>query len=147
MSEASYYLRLSGLLQRLVRVFHTQAYRYSLHQGISLSECRVLFLLRNGMPVKMNKIKHNLFVTGAFVTNIADQLVRHKLVVRQRSDKDRRKVIITLTDKGKHYLAELAVYRRKFFKAFLDGLNKEDRRIMERGISILVDSLESMKRI
>ena len=145
MSEASYHLRLSGLLRRLMRVFHAQAYRYYLRQGVSLSEYRVLFLLRSGMPVEMNKITKNLSVAGAFATNIADQLVRHKLVVRQRNDKDRRKVTITLTDKGKHCLVKLETYKKQFFKALIDDLKEDDKRIMESGISMLVASLESMK--
>jgi len=146
-SEIPYYLRLSGLLQRLMRIFHAHAQRYSSRQGVSLSEYRVLFLLRSGMPVEMNKIKKDLSVTGAFATNIADQLVKHKLVIRLRNDKDRRKVTITLTDKGKHYLVKLEAYRRKFFKVLVEALKEEDKRIMERGISILVDSFESMKRV
>ena len=145
MSDRLYYLRLSGLLQRLMRSLHVQAYRPSLRQGVSLSGCRLLFLLRSGEPVEMNKIRKNLSVTGAFTTSLADQLVKHKLVVRQRNDRDRRKVTVVLTDKGKLYLAKLEAHRKQFFRVLVDGLKEEDKRTMERGISILVESLESMK--
>lgn len=145
MSEGSYYLRLSGLLQRFMRSLHVHAQHYSLSQKVSYSEFRVLFFLRSGQPVEMNKIRKNLSVTGAFATSLADQLVKHKLVVRQRNDRDRRKVTIVLTDKGKLYLAKLEAHRKQFFRVLVDGLKEEDKRMMERGISILVDSLESMK--
>lgn len=147
MFERSYYLRFSGLLQRLMRSLHAYARRYSLSQKVSSSEFRVLFLLRSGKAVEMNKIKKDLSVTGAFATNIVDRLVRHKLVVRQRNNKDRRKVTITLTDKGKHCLAKLEAHRKQFFRALVDGLKEDDKRIMESGISILVTSLESIKRV
>jgi len=94
----------------------------------------------------MNEIKKDLSATGAFATSLADRLVKHRLVERQRNDIDRRKVTIALTDKGKYYLAKFEAYRKRFFKALVGELKKEDKRIMERGVSILVDSLESMKR-
>ena len=147
MSNSSYYLRLSGLLQRLMQLSRTQAHHYSLSQGLSLSECRVLFLLRSGKPVEMNEVKNSLFVTGAFATSIADRLVRHKLVVRQRDDKDRRKVTMMLTDKGKHCLVRLKAHRKSLLEALLSDLTEKDKEIMEKGLLILVASLESTKRV
>lgn len=147
MSERSYYLRLSGLLQRLMQSLHDYAQRYSLSQKVSPSEFRVLFLLGSGQPVEMNKIRKSLSVSGAFATNLADRLVKHKLVARQRDNKDRRKVTVALTNKGKHYLARFEAHRKQFFRALVNDLKEEDKEVMERGVSILVDSLESVKRL
>jgi DNA-binding MarR family transcriptional regulator len=138
-------LRFQDLLPRLMRSLHAGARSHALRLQLSLSELQTLFLLSNGKPVEMNKIKNKLLISGAFATDIADRLVRRKLVLRQRDDKDRRKVTIMLTDKGKHYLAKLEVKRQRFFKALVNGLKEEDKRIMERGVSMFVDSLESMK--
>ena len=146
MSERPYYLRLSELLQRLMRSLHVYSQRYSLSQKVSFSEFRALFLLRSGKPIEMNKIRKSLSVSGAFATSLADQLVKHKLVERQRDGKDRRKVSLALTDKGKHYLAKFETHRKQFFRALIDGLKEEDKRIMEKGMSMLVDSLESMEK-
>lgn len=145
MSDPVYYSRLTNLLQRLTRVLHAQAYNYSLRQGVSLSEYQLLSFLTRGIPVEMKKVRNNLLVSGAFATNIANRLVKKELVKRHRSDKDRRRVSIALTDKGKHCLVRLETYRGKFFKALVDDLKEEDRRIMESGISMLLSSLESMK--
>jgi len=146
MSEAPYDMRLSELLQRVMRGFHVQAYHYSLSQRLSLSECRVLFLLCSGLPVEMNKIKQDLFVTGACVTSIADRLVRKKLVIRRRSDTDRRKVSLMLTDKGKGCLVRLEARRKDLLKAIFVDLTEKDKKIIEDGVSILAVSLESVKR-
>ena len=145
MSEAFYYSRLTSLLQRLTRVLHAQAYNYSLRQGVSLSEYQLLSFLTRGIPVEMKKVKNNLFVSGAFATNIANRLVEKELIKRHRSDKDRRRVTLALTGKGGQCLVKLETYRRKFFKALVDDLKEEDKSIMESGISMLVASLESMK--
>lgn len=143
MYESPYYLRFSELLQRLMRSLHLHAQRYSLTQKVSLSEFRVLFLLRGGKPIEMGKIRKNLYVTGAFATAIADRLVKHKLVERQRNNEDRRKVTISLTKKGSNYLARFEVHRKQFFRTLVNDLKEEDKKVMERGVLILVDSLES----
>lgn len=57
MSKTSYYLRLLGLLQRFMRVSHTQSYHFSLRQRLSLSGYWTLFLLRSGKQVEMNEVK------------------------------------------------------------------------------------------
>jgi len=144
-SERSYYLRLSGLLQRLMRSLRVHAKRYLLSQKVSPSKFQILSFLRSGKPGEMNRIKKELSISGAFATNLVDRLVEHKLVDRSRDGKDRRKVTIALTDKGKHYLEKLETHRKQFFRALIDGLNDEDKKIMERGISILVNSLEFME--
>jgi len=83
-----------------------------------------LFILRSGKPVEMGKIKKDLSITGAFATALADRLVNHKLVDRQRNAKDRRKVTISLTEKGRNYLARLETHRKQLFRTLVDGLRK-----------------------
>ncbi|WP_164908817.1 MarR family winged helix-turn-helix transcriptional regulator [Candidatus Velamenicoccus archaeovorus] len=140
-----YDVRLSELLQRVMRDFRVQAYRYSLSQKLPLSECRVLFLLCSGLPVKMNKIKQDLFVSGACVTSIADRLIRKKLIIRRRSDTDRRKVSLVLTDKGRSCLVRLEARRKGLLKAIFGNLTERDKKTIEDGVSILAVSLESVK--
>lgn len=147
MSKKSYYLRLSCLLQKLVRILHIHSQRYYLTQKVSFSEFRVLFFLRSGKPVDMGKIRKELAITGAFATTLVDRLLKNELVERQRDDKDRRKVIVALSDKGKQYLSKLEAYRKRFFITLIVKLKREEKEIMERGLSILVDSLESLSSL
>ena len=144
MFERPYYLKLSELLRRLMRSLHVHTKRYFLSQKISFLEFQILIFLSSGKPSEMNKIKKELYVSGAFATNLVDRLVERKLVVRHRTEKDRRKVTVALTDKGRYYLAKLEKHRKRFLETLVNGLKEKDKKIMERGISILVDSLESM---
>ncbi len=139
------YLKFRNLLQRLMQVIHAQASRYALRHKLSLSECKVLFLLSSGKQIEMNRIKNDLFITGAYVTAIVDRLIRHELVVRQRDNRDRRKVTITLTDKGRRCLMRLQVDGNGLFKLLFSKLRKKDKVAMERGILMLLYSLESIK--
>lgn len=147
MPEGPYYLRIFGLLHRLMKSLHLHAQRYSLTQKISLSEAYLLFLLRNGKPVEMNRIKRDLSVSGAFATSLVDRLLKHELAERQRNDKDRRKVTVVLSGKGKRYLAKLEAQRKRFFMTLVDSFKEEDKIIMEKGVSMLVGSLESAERL
>jgi len=136
----------SELLRRLIRSLRIHTKRYSMGQKVSPSESQVLFLLRGSDPIEMSRISKELFVTSACATALIDRLVKHGLVERNRNEKDRRKVTVLLTDKGKHYLVRLETYRKKFFKSLIDDLSENDKKTMESGISILVTSLELIKK-
>lgn len=138
-------LRLSGLLQRLMRQLHIYAQHHAERQGLCVSECRVLFLFRNGRPLAMKEIRSRLRITGAFATDIADRLFKHGLVVRYKSDKDRRKVMIALTDKGRCCLKELEKRRERLFASFVASLKEKDKKMIEKGVSLLVSSVEAFR--
>jgi DNA-binding MarR family transcriptional regulator len=90
----------------------------------------------------MSRIKNNLNITGAFATNIVDKLVKNKLVIRQRSEDDRRKIIIAITDNGRLCLKRLTEHKEKLFNKLFGSLQEKEKKAMEKGILILVNSLE-----
>ncbi len=136
----------SDLLQRLFRVLHAHVWRYSAREGISLAEYQVLSLLRSGLPLTMHEIKNSLFSTGALATSVADKLVDNKLAVRKRTTRDRRQVTLMLTGKGKQRLAGLDKNRDRMFADFFADLSSGDKITMEKGVGVLVASLENLKR-
>ncbi|WP_169545620.1 MarR family winged helix-turn-helix transcriptional regulator [Sneathiella aquimaris] len=59
-------------------------------------------LVREGPPHSLtpNGLLARMMVTSGTMTNRIDQLEKQGLVRRQRSDRDRRSVVVTLTEKG-----------------------------------------------
>ncbi len=143
MSEKAYHRRVSQLVQKLLHVFYLRTHQYSLRGKVTLSEYKVLSFLSTVSSADMSQVKNNLMITGAFATNIADRLVKNKLAIRQREGKDRRKVIIAITDKGKRYLGNFEKQREEAFTKIFSSLRVKEKELMEKGISILVRLLES----
>lgn len=141
----SYSLRLTELLQRLVRNLHIHGQAIAMRRKLCLSECRVLFLLRSNRLMEMKEIRSSLQITGAFATDIADRLVEHGLVTRNRGGKDRRKVILCLTRAGWSCLKKLEADRDEFLVRCFAKMKIKDKKVIETAILKLLESVESIK--
>lgn len=79
------------------------------------------------------------------VTRLLDRLERRGLVVRQRSNPDRRQVVCTLTDAGRRLLAELDAPVHRADEAALDMLSDAERRqlvaLLDRVRTVLAERL------
>jgi DNA-binding MarR family transcriptional regulator len=83
---------------------------------VNLQEMQVISYLDTHPAAKMSQIAEYLLLGLSNLTAIVDKLVRKKIVQRNRSDEDRRVVLVSLTDEGdaiartnreqKHDLAE-----------------------------------------
>lgn len=69
--------------------------------GVTRSEFSVLSALaRAGRPLRASEVVSTTMLSGASITKIAENLVRRGLLVRQKSERDGRVVLLALTDDG-----------------------------------------------
>ena len=92
-------------LSRLIRVCGHRLYHAS--PG-SRSQAAVLFALEASGPASQKELQTALMVSSASITELVNKLERQGLVLRTRDDKDRRRVLLTLTPAG---LAKAAHFR------------------------------------
>jgi len=74
-------------------------------------------------------------VTVSTMTSMVDRLVQFGLVARCYDEKDRRKVLVSLTEKGHKTVAHIMEIRRRELERFLGGLTEAE-------IAEFVDSIE-----
>ena len=70
--------------------------------GLNARDCYVLEKLKQGAQSPGNL--SDSIMTAAYVTQIADKLLKKKLIKRSHSKDDRRKVIMSITDAGREVL-------------------------------------------
>ena len=71
-------------------------------EGFNARQVLVLELLKEG--VKSPSMMASDILSPITITTVTDYLVKRKLVQRVRSKKDRRKIMLTLTDAGHEIL-------------------------------------------
>ncbi|MCG8502502.1 MAG: MarR family transcriptional regulator [Firmicutes bacterium] len=71
-------------------------------------------------------IAHYFSITLSAVTGSVDKLVKMELVTRERSEEDRRIVVIKLTDEGKRVLEKADANRLKLFEKGFSNLSHEE---------------------
>ena len=88
-------------------------------------------------PKNMSTIARKLSVTVGTLTISMNSLVKKGYVVRQRSEEDRRVVLISLSEKGK----EVFEHHAKFHKAMIDGVINE---LTEEELEVLIKAVTKL---
>ena len=93
-------------LRRILRA--TELYGRELKQvaGVTAVQFRALQIIAEHGHTTAKDISIRMRVSQATVTSLVDKLVRDGLVLREKSEQDRRQTHIRVTDKGRRILAE-----------------------------------------
>lgn len=106
-------------LRRIIRAIDQHSHHLAANFGLTGPQLIVLNELAQGGPWSIGALAKAVHLNQATVAGILDRLQRRGHVARQRSDSDRRKVLITLTATGKQTLAEApAPLQEQFTQAF-----------------------------
>lgn len=76
--------------------------------GLNLEQWRTLDLLADGGGHSMTEIAEHVMVPAPTLTKIVDRLVDSTLVYRRADDRDRRRVMVLLSDRGRDLHHRLA---------------------------------------
>lgn len=94
--------------------------------GLGMTHGRMLIQLSDNGPMKATALAEALSITGGGVTGIADRLIELGYVGRERSQQDRRAVLLTLTDAGHAVIGAMMEMRRNIMIKLFHGLDSED---------------------
>ena len=112
--------------------------------GLTMTQLRVLFLLRTDAGLSAGALADALNVTPPTFTRIMDRLVRNQLVRREIDDDDRRLVRHFLTSSGLQAVEELERTGRERMDRVFSLLSREQ---LERLVIALRDLAEASQAI
>ncbi len=112
---------------------------------IPQSHMRVLFLLRWSETQTMSEIAKFLGISKPNLTPIIDRLILEGYVERSENKKDRRILLISLTEKGSGYLKNLNDRVKKHTRMRLEGLSEEDLMILHDSTEKMMEIIEKIK--
>ncbi len=111
------------------------------HLKITAVQAMVLNALGDEDKVPSNNLGKRVSLTSATLTGIIDRLEKQRFLERRANEKDRRAILICLTEKGKdivHKIKELDVQANK---QFFEGLSNEEELIL-RGLLTRISKKE-----
>jgi len=91
---------LADLCISLGKAMYKQADRFLSDYGLTPSQFEILTILSEEGAIPLNRVSERLCCACSNVTGIVDHLERDGLVKRQRSQEDRRVILLGLTEKG-----------------------------------------------
>lgn len=97
--------------------------------------------------VSVNRIADHLYLSGAFVTNVTNQLLKRGLIHKTPDPADRRRVRLEISAEGWAKLAELAPVQRMVNDVQFDCLSADEFKRLSGMIDRLIDSSNRALRL
>ncbi|MCK4252370.1 MarR family transcriptional regulator [candidate division WOR-3 bacterium] len=96
---------------------------------ITLPQMFLLQIVFEKNMCTMTDLSKNIGITKSAVTGLTDRLIRSKLIARTRGIKDRRIVIISLTEKGKNLIKKVLNEHQQMIKKAFSPLTHKEQEI------------------
>jgi DNA-binding MarR family transcriptional regulator/GNAT superfamily N-acetyltransferase len=112
----------------------------------SLTEARVVFELAQRGSVELRELRDLLGLDAGYLTRITNRFAADGLVVRERSESDGRRQVISLTEAGRAVWRELDGLSTASIGALLGRLREEDQRRLVASMAVIRGLLESAPR-
>jgi len=100
--------------------------------GLTVTQFGTLELLLHKGPLPQHEICRKLLKSGGNITLVVDNLVKKGLVVRQRSTRDRRVVMVRLSAAGRRLIEELFPAHARAIAREFSALSAEEQEILGR---------------
>ena len=108
-------------------------------KDISNNDMHIIEAIGIKEPKNMSSVAKALSITVGTLTIAINNLVKKGYVNRVRSEKDRRVVYISLTEKGLKAYNQHAEFHRQMINATINGLTPDETDVLVRALSNLVD--------
>lgn len=112
---------------------------YSRKYRLNLTEWRVMIALAGASGVSANEVSRVCGLDKMAVSRSLAAMVRHGYVVRRPARDDRRRLILTLTAKGRRVFAAIALSGAAREKALFSGFSAAERATFGRLVDRVVD--------
>ena len=112
-------------LREINKILNRDLKREMIKLDLGLSHFYILTTLYREKVLSSGNLAKSLDVKNSTITSLVDRLVKLSLVKRRRCERDRRVVLVELTDKGKKLTEKLLTLRKKRLKEIVKELPEE----------------------
>ena len=102
--------------------------KYSVAYDVNKTQLRALMFIKNYGSISMTDLCSKLNIEKGSLTSMVDDLTEKGYVIREKDLADRRKYMITITEKGEEIASDFMGKLSENLEAKLSKLNEEDRK-------------------
>ena len=119
-------------LTRATDSIHHRLSQYLTEAGLTESQFGVLEALHHLGPLNQKALAQKLLKSGGNITLVIDNLEKCNLVERRQDPKDRRSMLINLTEKGKAFISSFFPKHLANIRAEFDVLTQSEKKELAR---------------
>ena len=114
-------------------------------KDITNNDMHVIEAIGVAGPQTSSAVARRLSVTVGTLTKAIDRLTRNSYVLRERSDEDKRLVLLSLTEKGDRAYFHHQNFHKEMVRSALDGFSDKETGILVKSLGGLVDYFRGVR--
>lgn len=130
-------------LRRITRAIDLYSRQLAKQYRLTGPQLVCLRYVRRHGPVTPSELAEAVSLSQATITGIIDRLHAQGLVTRDRSDEDRRRVIVALTDQGRQLVDSLPSPLQERFAKRLESLPEGNQQVIDEILKQIVAMMEA----
>jgi DNA-binding MarR family transcriptional regulator len=115
-------------------------------EGVTIAQCHTLLALQANGSLNLNDLSEKLFLDKSTVSRTVDSLVKIRTVNRIIPEENRRKVLISLTEKGTGICQQINRESDEYFAAILESIPAGDLPVFLRAFDIMVGKMMELNK-
>lgn len=130
-------------LRQIIRAVGLYSRELMRRRNLTAPQLATLRQLRRKGPLSAGELARGIAVSQATVTGIVDRLEQRSLVTRSRDARDRRRVVIELTDAARELVATSPPPLHERFMVRLGEISADEREEIDRVLRVIVQMMEA----
>jgi DNA-binding MarR family transcriptional regulator len=131
------YSEFTIILKNLLRKVNRIERNEKICHGVTVSQCQIIDIVYENEDISMNQLSNETGLAMSTLTRAVDLLVRDGIVKRNRSENDRRKVILFLTEMGLDLQKKLHRCSLEYTIEILERIPEEKREELINALKLL----------
>ncbi|MGN0376086.1 MAG: MarR family winged helix-turn-helix transcriptional regulator [Suilimivivens sp.] len=111
-------------------------------QDITINDMHVIEAIGIGEPKTSSTVAKELSITVGTLTKAIDRLTKCDYVLRERSDKDKRLVLLSLKEKGVKAYYHHEKFHEDMIQAVISQFDREEAEFLAKSLNGLIDYLK-----
>jgi DNA-binding MarR family transcriptional regulator len=128
-------------LRRVFKVVHRYSKRAEKVGGMTGPQVWAMKVVSESAPIRVTDLARRMYLHPSTVVGILDRLEQQHQVIRTRSEKDHRVVMVELTAKGRETVSKVPRIAQGLLLSGLKGLSDGDLKTVSEGLRQLVEIL------
>jgi DNA-binding MarR family transcriptional regulator len=128
-------------LRRVFQVVHGHSKKAERETGLTGPQLWAIKVIADSAPIRVSDLAARMYLHPATTVGILDRLEKKGLIVRVRSQQDRRSVEISLTESGSEVVAKAPEVAQGLLVSGLERLSSRSLKMVDSGLAQMVKIL------
>ena len=137
-----YDLRILSSLRRIIRAVDVYSRRLAQEHGVTVPQLLCMLKIDELGPMTQKELSEAVFLNPSTIVGIIDRLEKAEIFTRERSIKDRRRVRISLTEKGKQMVAQSPSPLQESLVNGIDSLPELERATIALSLERIIELID-----